>query len=111
MYVCSAGQVRTVYAWCRSASEGESNVRHARMYLCIANLVTVVVDVSSKQPQKETNAGGYGFASTVSEHKTQAGYLFKRGHLLKGWKQRWFVLDSIKHQVGCASDLDHASSC
>lgn len=39
------------------------------------------------------------YSSNVADDRTHEGYLYKRGAILKNWKQRWFVLDSHKHQL------------
>jgi hypothetical protein len=48
--------------------------------------------------------------SSCTETQTHAGYLCKKGALLKGWKQSWFVLDSNKHQLRYYENKDLINS-
>uniref|UniRef100_A0A6A7FYR4 Myotubularin-related protein 13-like n=6 Tax=Hirondellea gigas TaxID=1518452 RepID=A0A6A7FYR4_9CRUS len=57
---------------------------------------SIASGVTSQKPSQQTYDD---YSSNVPENRTHEGYLWKRGSLLKNWKQRWFVLDSVKHQL------------
>jgi len=57
-------------------------------------------DCEGSSVGKDSDTPYLQFSSTgTADYRTHEGYLWKRGALLKGWKQRFFVLDSMKHQV------------
>ncbi|KAA0184554.1 hypothetical protein HAZT_HAZT005829 [Hyalella azteca] len=57
---------------------------------------SIASGVASQKPSQQTYED---YSSNVPENRTHESYLWKRGSLLKNWKQRWFVLDSMKHQL------------
>lgn len=50
---------------------------------------------------------GLNWSKAENEHETFAGYLKKQGSVLKQWKERYFVLDSLRHQVSPVNSIIH----
>jgi myotubularin-related protein 5/13 len=68
--------------------------------MIVSNQLTDVV-VPPGIPASDTFYDTFNRQESSGEHITYQGYLNKKGNLLKNWKQRWFQLDSIKHEVSC----------
>ncbi|OQV18473.1 Myotubularin-related protein 13 [Hypsibius exemplaris] len=54
-------------------------------------------DVSPSSPKRQGTYVDNG--PSLSDSRAMEGFLNKRGAMLKQWKMKWFVLDSIKHQL------------